>query len=135
MGRALWWCSTIVAAFQLQLFAAEASTTRVPVSPSVSALASRVELDVRRDRARFAAEIIRRIYAPPASRRVPLDLVDTHAIAALAGIVTMTPGTLSAEVSPDRSHLIVHALHVDDPETIIATIKSRYETPLKEICA
>ena len=79
MGRALWWCSTIVAAFQLQLFAAEASTTRVPVSPSVSALASRVELDVRRDRARFAAEIIRRIYAPPASRRVPLDLVPAEA--------------------------------------------------------
>ncbi|MCC7113607.1 MAG: Na+/H+ antiporter subunit E [Burkholderiales bacterium] len=85
-------------------------------------------------------DVARRVLGPesairPGFVRVPLDLVDTHAIAALAGIVTMTPGTLSAEVSPDRSHLIVHALHIDDPETIIATIKSRYETPLKEICA
>ncbi len=78
MRRALWWCSTIVAAFQLHLSAAEPSTTRVPVLPSVSALASRVELDVRRERARFTAEIIRRVYAPPANRLVALDLVPTE---------------------------------------------------------
>jgi len=33
----------------------------------------------------------------------------------LASIITMTPGTLSVDLSQDHRHLLVHALHVDDP--------------------
>ncbi len=75
-------------------------TTRVPVSPSVSALATRVELDVRRDRARFAAEIIRRVYAPPPSRQVQLDLVLTEppAAAPIVVDVPLTPDVWSLAV-------------------------------------
>jgi len=64
---------------------------------------------------------------------VPLSLTDTHGIVVLAGIVTMTPGTLSADLSPDRSQLLVHAFNIDDPAALIATIKARYEAPLMEI--
>jgi multicomponent K+:H+ antiporter subunit E len=64
---------------------------------------------------------------------LPLAITDAHGIVALAGIVTMTPGTLSAELSPDRRHLLIHALNIDDPAAMIATIKSRYESPLMEI--
>jgi len=28
---------------------------------------------------------------------------------------------------------VVHALHVTDPEALVADIKARYEAPLKEI--
>jgi len=100
MRHTLWWCSTIVAVFQLQLSAAEPSTTRVPVSPSVSALASRVELDAPRERARFAAEIIRRVYAPPTSRQVLLDLVPTEPPAATALLVDvpLTPDLWSRAI-------------------------------------
>ncbi len=45
----------------------------------------------------------------------------------------MTPGTLTADVAEDRSYLLVHAFHVDDAAAIIASIKTRYEAPLKEI--
>jgi multicomponent K+:H+ antiporter subunit E len=67
---------------------------------------------------------------------VPLALCDRHAIVTLAGIVTMTPGTLSADLSDDQRHLLVHAFDVDDDAAqaaLIADIKKRYEAPLKLI--
>jgi multicomponent K+:H+ antiporter subunit E len=84
-------------------------------------------------------EVTRRVLGPesairPGFLRVPLDLTDDWAITTLAGIITMTPGTLTADVAEDRSYLLVHAFHVDDAEAIIASIKSRYEKPLREIC-
>ncbi len=69
----------------------------------------------------------------PAFVWVPLDITDAHAKTALAGIITMTPGTLSADFSPDGKFLLVHALNVTEPNALIAAIKSRYELPLKEI--
>jgi multicomponent K+:H+ antiporter subunit E len=64
---------------------------------------------------------------------VPLTITDPHGIVALAGIITMTPGTLSADLSADRRHLLVHAFNVDDEAALIAAIKTRYEEPLLEI--
>ena len=69
----------------------------------------------------------------PAFVWFPLTLTDPHGIVALAGIITMTPGTLSADITPDRRYLLVHALHVDDEAALIATIHARYEQPLMEI--
>lgn len=83
-------------------------------------------------------EVARRILGPEASIKpafvwVPLEITDPHAIVSLAGIITMTPGTLSADLSPDGRHLLVHAFNVDDEEALVAQIKARYEAPLKEI--
>jgi multicomponent K+:H+ antiporter subunit E len=64
---------------------------------------------------------------------VPLAVQDAHGIVALAGIITMTPGTLSADLTEDRRHLLVHALHVDDEAALIESIKQRYEAPLRVI--
>jgi len=69
----------------------------------------------------------------PAFVWVPLDIRDPHGIVALAAIITLTPGTLSSDLSEDRHHLLVHALHVDDAEALVADIKQRYESPLREI--
>jgi len=63
----------------------------------------------------------------------PLTLRDPHAIVALAGIITMTPGTLSAELSPDQRHLLVHAFDVDDEAALLHSIHTRYELALLEI--
>jgi multicomponent K+:H+ antiporter subunit E len=71
----------------------------------------------------------------PGYVRVPLELVDAYAIGTLAGIITMTPGTLSCAVAPDRSYLLVHALDLGDPAGLAADIKARYERPLLEIFA
>lgn len=64
---------------------------------------------------------------------IPLETRSPYAIAILAGTITMTPGTVSSDVDPERRHLLVHGLNVDDPDETIATIKQRYEAPLIEI--
>jgi multicomponent K+:H+ antiporter subunit E len=64
---------------------------------------------------------------------LPLDIRDPHGIAALAGIITMTPGTLSSDLTPDRRYLLVHALDASDPQQVCEEIKRRYEAPLMEI--
>lgn len=64
---------------------------------------------------------------------VPLDLKSPEAISLLAGTITMTPGTLTADFSADGRALLVHALHAPDPKTLCAEIKSRYESRLKRI--
>jgi multicomponent K+:H+ antiporter subunit E len=85
-------------------------------------------------------EVARRILGPqsalrPAFVRVPIELTDPYAIATLAGIITMTPGTLTCAVASDGHTLLVHGLHVEDADALVASIKSRYELPLKEIFA
>jgi multicomponent K+:H+ antiporter subunit E len=64
---------------------------------------------------------------------VPLDVRLPEAITVLAGTITMTPGTVSADLSADHRSLLVHCLEADTPEETIATIKSRYESRLKRI--
>ena len=74
MPRVLLLCFTIVAAFQTQL-AAASPLTQVAVTAPVAALAERLGMNVARDRGRFVAEIIRRVYLPPANRQPALDLL------------------------------------------------------------
>ena len=64
---------------------------------------------------------------------VPLDLTNIHGITALASVITLTPGTVSAELSDDRRYLLIHALDLQDPQALIDEIKTRYEAPLKEL--
>lgn len=65
---------------------------------------------------------------------VPLDLSDTLPITVLASSVTMTPGTVSAEVSTDQKWLYVHVLNMPENEQeVIDLIKQRYESRVKEI--
>ncbi len=64
---------------------------------------------------------------------VPLELRTGEAISALAGTITLTPGTVSADLSADGRSLLVHCLEAPDPDEVVATIKARYERPLKEI--
>jgi multicomponent K+:H+ antiporter subunit E len=87
-------------------------------------------------------EVARLILGPeqrirPAFVWLPLSITDAHGIVALAGIITMTPGTLIADLSPDRTHLLIHAFNVGDDAAaqadLVATIKARYEAPLMEI--
>lgn len=83
-------------------------------------------------------EVARRILGRESRMRpafvwIPLDITNRHGISALAGIITMTPGTVSSELSPDQRHLLVHFLHLEDADAAIAHIKSRYEAPLREV--
>jgi len=64
---------------------------------------------------------------------VPLELRTPEAITILAGTITMTPGTVSSDLSADGHSLLVHCLDAQDPDAVVAEIKNRYERRLKEI--
>ena len=67
--------------------------------------------------------------------QVPLDVEGEVAQTVLAGVITLTPGTLSATLDRERRRLLVHALSEDEPEELIRQVKSRYEAPIMEIFA
>ena len=101
-------------------------------------VAAKLALVVLYDIIKANVEIALRILGPesrihPAYVWVPLDITSPQGIAVFASIITMTPGTLSCEVSEDRRWLLVHAFHADDAAAVAADVKSRYEAPLREI--
>jgi multicomponent K+:H+ antiporter subunit E len=83
-------------------------------------------------------EVARRILGPEAAIRprfvwVPLGITNPQGIAVFAAMITMTPGTLSVDITPDRGWLLVHAFNVDDEAALVRDIQQRYERPLREI--
>ena len=65
--------------------------------------------------------------------KIPLELRDPNGLAVQAMIVCITPGTVWAELSRDRSMLMLHVLEVHDREAIVQHVQTRYERPLMEI--
>lgn len=65
----------------------------------------------------------------------PLALQSSVGISLLANTISLTPGTVSCDLSDDRQHLLIHALHIDDVDAIIADIHRKFEMPLQEIFA
>ena len=64
---------------------------------------------------------------------LPLDLEHDFSITLLANTISLTPGTVSSELSRDRRNLLIHCLDLDDETALIMNIKSRYEAPLKQV--
>lgn len=64
---------------------------------------------------------------------VPIELKSPEAITLLAGTITMTPGTLTADMSACGRVLLIHSLHAPDPDAIRDQIKARYEARLMRI--
>ena len=95
----------------------------------------RVGRDVLWSAAQVAAGVWRAQAHPPrgAFVVVPLELRDVHALAALTMITAVVPGTVWAELAPDRSALLIHVFDLDDEAAFIQHYKADYERPLKEI--
>lgn len=64
---------------------------------------------------------------------VPLDLESREAVALLASTVSLTPGTVSCDLSANGRSLLVHALDADEPDSQVRLIKDRYEARLMRI--
>lgn len=69
----------------------------------------------------------------PGFLQVPLELTSPLAISLLANTISLTPGTVTCDLSEDQSYLLIHALHIEDAEATVADIKTQFEKPLKEI--
>lgn len=71
----------------------------------------------------------------PAIVAFPLSVTRDAEIALLANLITLTPGTLSVDVSEDKRFLFVHALTVEDRQALIAEIASGFEARVKAVFA
>lgn len=69
----------------------------------------------------------------PAIIKVPLDIKTDRGIFLLSSMVTLTPGTLSLDVSEDRKFLYVHVTHTVNPSEVIESIKRGFEKRLMEV--
>jgi len=64
---------------------------------------------------------------------VPLDIKSDMGITMLANMISLTPGTLSLDVSNDKKVLFVHAMYVKDREKFIRGIKDGFERRILEV--
>lgn len=65
--------------------------------------------------------------ARPAIIDMPLDVQTDASILLVTNLISLTPGTLSIDVSEDRKTLKVHAMFADDPEAVCHALKSGME--------
>jgi multicomponent Na+:H+ antiporter subunit E len=68
----------------------------------------------------------------PAIVAIPLDVQGDDQIAVLANMITLTPGTLSLDVSEDRKTLFVHAMSTSSAEDLRREIKEGFERRVRE---
>lgn len=74
-----------------------------------------------------------RHYMKPRVIAIPLDARTDAEITALTYVISLTPGTLSLDVSSDRKVLFIHAMYAPDADKLRREIKQGFERPLLEI--
>lgn len=83
---------------------------------------------------RVAWEVITpRFRMNPAIVAIPLDLTRDFEITLLAQLITLTPGTLSIDVSTDKRVLYVHSMYVTNVDDFRLSIKNGFERQVKEL--
>ncbi len=67
-------------------------------------------------------------YMKPGIIAIPLSVKTDYEISLLANLITLTPGTLSLDISNDRKVLYIHAMYLDeDVEKFRQSIKNGFE--------
>ena len=74
-----------------------------------------------------------RAYRAPGIVAVPLDAQSDTEIATVANLISLTPGSLSVDVSSDRRTLYVHSMFAGDPDELRMEIKNGFERRVLEI--
>jgi multicomponent Na+:H+ antiporter subunit E len=81
-----------------------------------------------RSNLRVAYDVLRpNLRLRPGVIAIPLDAYTDAEIVLLANLITVTPGSLSLDVSADRQTLYLHVMHFDDPEEVRRSVKEGYE--------
>jgi multicomponent K+:H+ antiporter subunit E len=113
----------------------EAPESRLRRSRAILKLLGFVLADIWRSNFAVARIILGLREASSGFMDIPLTLRDPYGLAALACIITSTPGTLWVNFDAATGTLTIHVLDLVDEAEWIATIKGRYERLLLEICA
>lgn len=72
-------------------------------------------------------------HSRPGILAIPIDAETDLEITLLANLITLTPGTLSLDLSPDRKTLYIHAMFAADLDAIRRDIKEQLEKRLLEL--
>ncbi|MDP8905824.1 MAG: Na+/H+ antiporter subunit E [Chloroflexota bacterium] len=119
------------------LFAAQRASGRSPYFTRILRVGGFVAFYLRElimANARVAADVVTpRHRARPGVIAVPLDARSDAEITLLANLISMTPGSLSVDVSDDRRVLYVHAMFVTDPDGVRRQIKETFERRVLEM--
>ncbi|MDM5315798.1 Na+/H+ antiporter subunit E [Fictibacillus sp. b24] len=83
-------------------------------------------------------EVLKWIYKPrldfqPGILALPIDVKKNWEITLLANLITLTPGTLSVDVSKDQRFIYIHALDLPDVNETIVSIKDSFEKAIREV--
>lgn len=102
--------------------------------PLVLGLLGYFLLDLLRANLRMAGIILLpKMKLRPAVIAVPLTLTSEPAIILFTNLVTLTPGTLTLDISTDRRVIYIHTVHLDDPQAFKQELLDGYERRLKEL--
>lgn len=74
-----------------------------------------------------------KFYMQPGIVAFPLAAKSDLEITILANVISLTPGTLSLDVSDDKKTLYIHAMYVNDKEEFIQDIKNGFERRILSI--
>jgi multicomponent Na+:H+ antiporter subunit E len=69
----------------------------------------------------------------PGVLAIPLEASTDTEITLLANLLTLTPGSVSLDVSSDRRFLYLHAMYIDDLEGYRASVKADIERRVLEV--
>ena len=112
------------------------STRYVTKVPQVIGFVVYFLIELLRANFRVALEVLTPDFSMnPAIVAIPLDITRDIEITLLANLITLTPGTLSLDVSTDKRVLYVHTMYVTDIEDFRREIKDGFETRVKELFA
>lgn len=82
--------------------------------------------------------VLSKVFSPrlnikPGIIKVPIEVEGPFWITTLANMITLTPGTLTVEISPDNHYFYVHCLNIDNEESIVSDIKDTFEKKILEV--
>ncbi len=69
----------------------------------------------------------------PGIVEVPVDLKSETAIIAYANLISMTPGSLTMDMSADKKKIYIHAMYLHDKDAFIKKMKGELERKIAEI--
>jgi multicomponent Na+:H+ antiporter subunit E len=91
-------------------------------------------VDLVRANLRVAYDVVTPpFHMQPSIIAVPLDARTDLEITLLSNLVTMTPGTLTVDISEDRRTLYIHAMFAADPDEVRREIKDGLERRVLEL--
>ena len=73
------------------------------------------------------------LYTRPGIVAIPLEAHTDDEITLLANVISLTPGTLSLDVSDDRKVLYIHAMFIEDEQKLRDEIKNGFERRLLDV--